>query len=226
MYIKVGTIGGRARPALKKAHRRVASRKSKPGSQHSVRRIRRPAGGRAPAARARRPFTGGRAMRLAVPALALLSLLALLRAHGATAPSVAGSSLGLERASTGAQTLAAEAAVAAAEAAVAAAEAAAAVAEERRLDPDASSTAEVAREQGGATPEASHSGSVHAAPDSSTRRATDGGGGTRSHSHGEVRGRSDGGVLPGRRFPGAFREPSRSLPCRCAPRGRRSGRCR
>lgn len=127
-------------------------------------------------------------MRLAVPALALLSLLALLRAHGATAPSVAGSDhLGLERASTGAQTLAAEAAVAAAEAAVAAAEAAAAVAEERRLDPDASSTAEVAREQGGATPEASHSGSVHAAPDSSTRRATDGGGGTRSHSHGEVR---------------------------------------
>ena len=64
-------------------------------------------------------------MRLAVPALALLSLLALLRAHGATAPSVAGSDhLGLERASTGAQTLAAEAAVAAAEAAVAAAEAA------------------------------------------------------------------------------------------------------
>jgi len=128
-------------------------------------------------------------MRLAVPALALLSLLALLRAHGATAPSAAGSSdhLSLERASTGAQTLAAEAAVAAAEAA-------AAVAEERRLDPDASSAAEVAREQGEAKPEASRSGSVHAAPDSSTRRATDGGGGTRSHSHGEARGRSDGGT--------------------------------
>mmetsp|Transcript_24125 Transcript_24125/g.77435 ORF Transcript_24125/g.77435 Transcript_24125/m.77435 type:complete len:362 (-) Transcript_24125:660-1745(-) len=113
-------------------------------------------------------------MRLAVPALVLLSLLALLRAHGATAPSVAGSSdhLSLERASTGAQTLAAEAAVAAAEAAAAAAE-------ERRLDIDA--------EQGEATPEASRSGSVYVAPNSSTRRATYGGGGTRSHSLGEVR---------------------------------------